>query len=386
MKKFLLLMAVTLTLGLTTRAADGDEFTVDNLKYKVLSEEDQTASLVGYEVEPTGELVIPQLVKNGSSRYAVTTIGFGAFNGCSDMTAVTIPNTVTKIVEHAFHNCDGLTAVTIPSSVTSISPVAFRQCSNLKEISVAEGNTNYISVDGVLFNKAKTSIIIYPIAKGSSYEIPSSVTTIGEYAFEGCIGLTSVTIPESVITIDEYAFDDCIGLTSVTIPESVITIGSGAFYNCSGLTSVTIPNSMTVIGNTAFNGCSGLTSVTIPNSVAEIGYCAFADCKALTSVYCYALIPPTIHVKAFDYVNTSDVILHVVKGAEAAYKEADVWKDFLILADLAPQSGIEGIEADGSDLQAEFFNLNGVRVNGEALTPGLYIKRQDGNATKVLVK
>lgn len=317
MKKFLLLMAVTLTLGLTTRAADGDEFTVDNLNYRVLSEEGQSASLVGYEVEPTGELVIPLLVKNGSSRYAVTTIGKNALRMCKGLTAVTIPNTVTTIADHAFARCEGLTTITLPNSLTSIDPLAFGGCWNMKEISVAEGNTNYTSVDGVLFNKAKTSIIIYPKAKGPSYEIPNSVTTIANYAF----------------------------------------------LECQGLTSVTIPNSVTSIGNNAFGNIGGLTTV-----------------------YCYALIPPTIDSEAFEYVITNDIILHVVKGSEAAYKEADVWKDFFILGDLAPQSGIEGIEADGGDAPAEFFNPNGVRVNGEALTPGLYIKRQGGNATKVLVK
>lgn len=100
----------------------------------------------------------------------------------------------------------------------------------------------------------------------------------------------------------------------------------------------------------------------------------------------FAAIPPILHREGFYGIETSRVTLHVVKGAAEAYKEADVWKDFFILADLEPQSGIEGIEADGGDAPAEFFNLNGVSVNGETLTPGLYIKRQGGNTTKVLVK
>ena len=116
--------------------------------------------------------------------------------------------------------------------------------------------------------------------------IPSdgSVTFIGDYAFYGCGGLTSVTIPNSVTSIGYRAFRYCIGLISVTIPDSVTSIGGGAFYNCSGLTSVTIGNSVTSIGSSAFYNCRGLTSVTIPDSVTSIGDYAFYGCSGLTSV------------------------------------------------------------------------------------------------------
>jgi len=105
-----------------------------------------------------------------------------------------------------------------------------------------------------------------------------SVTSIGNGAFRGCSGLTSITIPNSVTSIGYEAFRDCSGLTSITIPNSVTSIGSRAFRECSGLTSFTIPNSVTSIGGSAFEGCSGLTSVTIPNSVTSIGDAAFGGC------------------------------------------------------------------------------------------------------------
>ena len=111
-----------------------------------------------------------------------------------------------------------------------------------------------------------------------------SVTSIGNNAFEGCTGLTSIEIPNSVTSIGKRAFEDCTGLTSVTIPNSVTSIGWYAFYGCSGLTSVTIGNSVTKIGSYAFAFCYGLTSVTIPNSVTSIGVDAFSDCTGLTSV------------------------------------------------------------------------------------------------------
>ena len=118
----------------------------------------------------------------------------------------------------------------------------------------------------------------------TSVTIPNSVTTIGVFAFYNCSGLTSVTIPNSVISISKGAFSGCSGLTSVTIPNSVTSICDDAFYGCSGLTSVTIPNSVTSIGSEAFYGCSGLTSITIPNSVTSIGSEAFYHCSGLTSV------------------------------------------------------------------------------------------------------
>ena len=111
-----------------------------------------------------------------------------------------------------------------------------------------------------------------------------SVTSIGDYAFYNCSGLTSITIPNSVTSIGNNAFEGCSSLTSITIPNSVTSIGDYAFYNCTGLSSITIPNSVTDIGDLAFSSCSGLTSVTIPNSVTHINYGAFCGCSGLTSI------------------------------------------------------------------------------------------------------
>ncbi len=199
--------------------------------------------------------------------------------------AIIIEKSVTSIGNYAFRYCTSLTSVTIPDSVTSIGYSAFMNCTSLTSINVEKNNINYSSINGVLFNRNQNELICYPAGKNDkNYEIPDSVTSIGDSAFSDCKSLTSVTIPDSVTSIGEYAFSDCKSLTSVTIPDSVTSIGDYAFYHCESLTSVTIPDGVTSIGDSAFRYCTSLTSVTIPDSVTSIGDYAFYRCESLTSV------------------------------------------------------------------------------------------------------
>ena len=217
---------------------------------------------------------------------SVTSIGNGVFEGCQSLTSVSIPFGVTSIGRIAFSNCIGLTSVSISSSVTSIEDDAFVNCISLTSYSVDEANAAYTSIDGVIYSKSKDLICFYPPAKdGNQYSILSSVTSIGNYAFSYCTGLTFVSIPSGVTTIGNRAFEDCNGLTSVSIPSNVTSIGESAFAGCSGLTSsLVIPPSVTSIGASAFSYCSGLTSVSIPSSVTSIENGVFLNCSGLTSL------------------------------------------------------------------------------------------------------
>ena len=218
----------------------------------------------------------------------VTYIGKFAFFEHSGLTSITIPSSVISIGQGAFEYCSGLTSITIPDGVTSIGKYALTGCTRLTSINVNENNQNYCSVDGVLFDKGKTTLITYPNGKGASYGasyiIPSSVTSIEEWAFYNCSGLTGITIPSSVTSIGESAFYGCTGLTGITIPSSVTSIAICAFAYCRSLTSITIQDGVTSIERNAFLGCTNLASVTIPNSVSSIDCTAFSGCSGLTNI------------------------------------------------------------------------------------------------------
>jgi hypothetical protein len=215
----------------------------------------------------------------------VVSIGKNAFEDCTNLKSVTIPNSVTSIGDYAFLGCSSLTSITIPGSVKSIGDGMWAGCNGLMSINVNNDNPSYSSIDGVFFNKTQDTLIKYPPAKQSSvYTIPNSVTTIGGSAFSRSTNLTSVTIPGNVKSIGSAAFVLCHNLKSVTIQNGVKVIDKHAFRECTGLTSITIPGSVTSIGNNAFELCTGLTSVTISDGVASIGSDAFSACLSLTSV------------------------------------------------------------------------------------------------------
>ena len=195
---------------------------------------------------------------------SVTSIGESAFSGCSGLTSIDIPNSVVSIGYGAFSGCSGLTSVRIPDSVTSVGDGVFAKCTNLSKIIVSTENPNYCFEDGVLFNKDKSMLVQCTIGKQGKYTIPNSVTRIGNHAFAGCCGLTSITIPDSITSIGDYAFASCKNLTSVTIPNSVTSVGDGVFFGCEGLTSVNIPNSVTDIRHVAFYYCGNLKEICVP--------------------------------------------------------------------------------------------------------------------------
>ena len=299
------LITFSVLIAILATSALAHDFEVDGIYYVIntdgtsVSVSYKGTSYDEYSDEYSGHVTIPPTVTYSSTPYSVTKI-FNAFRGCGGLTSVTIPNSVTSIGNSTFYGCSNLTSVTIPNSVTSIGSYSFYNCSSLTSVTIPNSVTSIGSYS------------FYGCSSLTSVTIPDSVTSIGEEAFNGCSGLSKVeisdlatwcgisfgsgisnplycahhlylngneiknmVIPDSVTSIGNYAFMGCSGLTSVTIPNSVTSIGSYSFYGCSSLTSVTIPNSVTSIGSYSFYGCSGLTSMTIGNSVTEISSSAF---------------------------------------------------------------------------------------------------------------
>ena len=197
-----------------------------------------------------------------------------AFYGCRALQSIEIPASVTSIGNSAFDGCRNLTEITLPASVTSIGNSAFRSCSSLATVTFAEGS-HLESISDYAF---------YGCSALQSIEIPASVTSIGSSAFQHCNRLTEITLPASVTTINREAFSDCSALQSIEIPASVTSIGDSAFSGCSSLATVTFAegSQLASIGYSAFSGCSALQSIALPESVTTIKSEAFNGCNALT--------------------------------------------------------------------------------------------------------
>ncbi len=249
------------------------------------------------------------------------------FRKCNQLTTVNIGEKVQTIPDCAFYECTGLKEITIPDSVQSIGEGAFFNCNSIEVIKVKQGNPNYKSNGNCLIEKSTNALILG--CKNSV--IPNYVTNIGDDAFYGCTGITSVTIPDSVQSIGYWAFYGCTSLQTVTIGDGLQSIGDDAFYEtpwynalpngvvyinkvlyeykgempenttinikdgtvsispgafvfCSNLNSITIPESVTSIGDSAFSNCTGLTEITIPDSVTSIDDGAFSDCTGLSEI------------------------------------------------------------------------------------------------------
>ena len=376
MKRTLFIMTALFGLLFSSFSALAYDCKVDGIYYN-LNKTDKTASVVSnYYGVYSGNIIIPETITYNNTTYSVTSIGDRAFDQCSGLTSVTIPNSVTTIGEEVFGNCSRLNSVIVDKNNGT-----YDSRDNCNAIIKTSTNKLIVGCKNTTIPNSVTSIgdrAFYGCSELTSVTIPNSVTSIGESAFYGCSGLTSAIIGNSVKSIGESAFDSCSGLTSVTIGNSVTSIGQKAFCGCSGLTSVTIPNAVISIGYGAFSDCSGLTSVTIGNSVTSIGEIAFYGCSGLTKLVSLAIEPPVCGYQVFEGVDKTACRLLVPEESINKYKTADKWEEFLYIS----YNGVDDVSVDTQDAVYEVYNLQGVRVGSgmreaeitaDALPHGIYI-------------
>ena len=358
MKKIItLLLLICLTSGITAQNHFYDTEVVDangNTLYFVLNDDLASASVTypnrypsspwdGY-TKPTGSVVVPSVVDIYGTDYPVTRVDDHAFDGCSGITAITLPPQLTNILTYAFRNCTGITSITFPNTLCTIGEYGFYGCTGLTSVSLpplVNHASNYVfygctNLSTALINDVHT-IGNYAFSNCTSLASVSmnSVTNIGNYSFESDAVLNNVSLPNSLLTIGEYAFHSCTSLSSIAIPKNVTQIGNRAFQGCTLLTnlqfnatrcitmgsssypvfdgcnhvnvltigsnvrripdyafrnatgsisSVNIPDSVLYIGKYSFYNCSGLQSFTIGRGVDSIGQRAFASCSSMTTV------------------------------------------------------------------------------------------------------
>ena len=433
----LLLAAITLFACQTVSAYDIE---VDGIYYN-LNISNMTATVTSGDEKYAGDVVIPSSVTYNTKTLKVPTIGEYAFSGCTSLSSVTIPNSVTTIEYGAFSGCTSLTSVTIPNSVTEIGSSAFSGCTSLTSVTIP----NSVTEIGAAVFSGCTSL--------SSITIPNSVTVINSSAFSGCTSLSSITIPNSVTTIGSFAFSYCTSLTSITIPNSVTRIYEWAFSGCTSLSTVVLSEKIKKIDYNAFEGCSQLTSISIPAHVTDIERSAFSKCENLEKLifedsdqplkiyydYRYdkevSRLHPTylylgreikdkyefmlsdkvetlVFGKAYKSENHPDpatiktviskiekpheidrflnstyasAILYVPKGTKALYESTDGWKLFFNIQEGDPTTGIVSTKDDINKVEVSRYDIKGQRLN--APRKGINIVRySDGTTEKIVVR
>ena len=309
MKKKILLALLMAVLACTALSAH--DFEVDGIYY--LINKDSVSVSVTYRGSYyasgrntySGHVIIPPEVTYNGVTYPVTKIGGYAFDSCTDLTEVELPNTITEIGRYSFEVSRALRRVNIPDSVTFIGVRAFAWCGSLEElyipasvqtiestafecclgltsIAVDEDNPYFDSRDNcnAVISKSRDELVVACV----NTVLPNSVRRLGSNAFDGFSWLTEINLPDSLEYIGEYAFYGCTGLTSIEIPSTVTTIGDCAFASCTGLTEVELPSSLVDLGGCVFMDCTGLTSVHIPANVTSVGHYLISRAYNVSSI------------------------------------------------------------------------------------------------------
>ena len=376
MKKLKKLLPV-LIMSIMSVSAFAEDAVIDGINYSLNDKTSEAKVVPNYYNENifdsqkkySGDITIPETVDYAGKTYSVTSIGEYAFYNCKDLTSVNIPNSVTAIDPSAFESCSSLASITIPNSVTTIGDEVFSGCTGLTSVTIPNsvttiGDEVFISCTGL-----------------TSITIPKSVTKIGDGIFTAT-GLETIIVENSNPVYDSRDNGNAIietktntliaGCKNTVIPGSVTTINDFAFFLCPGLTSIVIPNSVTSIGECAFYGCTDLTSVI---SLIEEPF------EIEDDVFEMADDVP------WDYEITSEfttATLYVPTGTKAKYESTPAWNMFTNIVE-GIENDVKSVETDAKTEETERYNIGGQRINSPQ--KGLNIvKMSNGTTRKVVVK
>lgn len=318
------------------------------------------------------EVVLPQ---------NITVLPMSLLAGCTSLTTFTVPSYIKELKGSTFNNCTALKSVKLPEGLTTIGGGTFSGCSALTDVNLPESLT---SLGGTIFLNCKALRHV---------KLPSKLTTLGAGTFNNCTALDSVTFGPNITTMGQSTFFGCTNIKRVILPEKLTSLPNFTFKNCTSLDSVYISRSVASLGNQVFNGCSKLPSVTLRSNVSKIGTLCFVGCTNLKTLRVNAITPPTVDSTTFEsyvFTNTTLVVRH---EAAAAYRSADIWKQFKTIT-----LGVNAISAEDAELLitimpgamevpegAEVYNLYGMRMNPASLAKGIYIVRYGRLTRKVMV-
>ncbi len=268
--------------------------TIDGIKYHI---ENGEATIAVQDETLSGDIVIPESISYDGNNYSVVRATNGAFQN-TDITGITLPNSITSLGNSCFKFCYNLTSVKLPDNITSLGDYVFMSCRKL-----------------------------------SSIKLPDTLTSLGEYCFSFCDGLTSLILPNSITTLGHGCFSDCNNLKKITLPTNITSLPSFCFNDCKKLSEITLHEGIMSLGLSCFEGCSSLTSIKLPKSINKIGDeykdGCFKDCSNLQEVTCQWDNLDGIDVSSHTFDNIfSEAKLYIPKGTTAMYKAKEPWNNF----------------------------------------------------------
>lgn len=386
---------ITLDYNLFTQAVTEDPYmdettaTIDGITYDLDNEKNE-ATVTGC-LGSIKDLNIPASIEVKGKTYDVTAVATQAFYANRTLTAVHMPASIKTVGNDAFRNTSNVRSLYIEDLAAWCAIEFYNGNANplYNVYPSLEKNWGKIYINGT----ATTDVVVpegvtkigrsfYGFKAMTSISLPSTLKEIGDQAFANCTKLTTVTIPEGVEKIGS-SFWGCEGLTEISVPGSVKTLAGSTFYNCKAMKTVSLSEGLETIGRMTFSGCKALETITIPSTVNSIAMMAFYGCTGIKEITSLNTVPPTCDTDGMfeDFLTAT---LFVPEASIDDYKAATSWKEFTTIEGIKA-TGIEGVESDNANAVKEYYNMQGMKVAAENITPGIYIIRNGSKTTKAYV-